>query len=153
MMMWFIQGRCPFLASFMYSLKTNPDRPTPSWQVTQRIQMVCRNYNGKQIRLRPGVFTSGITGRPVPLSGLPHLGLVRPLRLPDGVSPNVFANLAQSLTGLFHIDIMQTSGIVRLYSHYTPKVTNPIRNPNLSGFSSLSNRPIRLQVAESKKVI
>ena len=54
---------------------------------------------------------------------------------------------------LSHIDIMQASGIVRLYSHYTPKVTNPIRNPNLSGFSSLSNRPIRLQVAESKKVI
>ena len=55
---WFIQGRCPFMASFRYPLTTSPDRPNPSWQVTQRIRRMCRDYNDEQIRLRPGVSSS-----------------------------------------------------------------------------------------------
>ena len=89
------------MASFGYSLTTSADRPNPSWQVTQRIRMVRQNYNNKQIRLRPGVFTLGIIGRPIPLLALPCPGTVRPLHLPDGVGPNLFANLTQSPHGNF----------------------------------------------------
>ena len=86
------------MASFRYSLTTSLDRPNPTWQVTQRIRRECRNYNNGQIRLWPWIFLSGITGRPVPLSGLPRPNIVRPHWQLDGVSPNLFANLTQSLT-------------------------------------------------------
>jgi hypothetical protein len=98
---WFIQGRCHFMASFRNSLTTSPDRPNPSWHVTQRIQKMCRNYNDIQIRLRPGVYTSEITGRPITLHALPRRGTVRPLQRLDGVSPNLFTNLTRSLTTTF----------------------------------------------------
>ena len=63
--------------------------------------MVCWTYNGRQLRLQPRVFTFGITGRPVPLLALPRPGIVRPLQRLDGISPNLFANLTQSLTAVF----------------------------------------------------
>ena len=34
----------------------NPDWPNPSWQVTQRIQMVSRNYNDKKVKIRPEIY-------------------------------------------------------------------------------------------------
>ena len=74
-----------------YSLTTTPDQFNLSWQVTQRIQMVCR----------PRVSASGIIGRPVPLLALPRPGTVRPLWRQDGVSSNLFANLIQSLMATF----------------------------------------------------
>ena len=48
-----------------------------------------------------GITKSGITGRPVPLSGLLRPNTVRPHWRLDGVSPNLFANLTQSLTAVF----------------------------------------------------
>ena len=48
-----------------------------------------------------GITKSGITGRPVPLSGLPRPQTVRPHRQLDGVSPNLFATLIQSFTAVF----------------------------------------------------
>jgi hypothetical protein len=89
------------MASLWYSLTTCPDQLNPSWQITQRIWMVCQSYNGRQIWLRPGVFTCGIIGRPLPLLALPRLGIVRPLQRLDGVSLNLCANLTQSLTAAF----------------------------------------------------
>ena len=75
-----------------------------------------------------GVFSSGITGRLVPLSGLPRPNTVRPHWWLNGKSLNIFATLTQSVTLAFSPFSL---------SHYTPEVTNPIRNTNLCGFSSL----------------
>jgi hypothetical protein len=55
----FIRGKCSLMTPFRPSLTTNPDRPNPYWQVTQRRRKVFRNYNDKQIRLRPGILSSG----------------------------------------------------------------------------------------------
>ena len=59
------------------------------------------NVQQQQIRLRLGVFTSEITGRPVLLLALPRPKIVRPHRLPDGVCPNLFPNLTHSPHGGF----------------------------------------------------
>jgi hypothetical protein len=55
----FFRGKCSLMTPFRPSLTTNPDRPNPYWHVTQRRREVFRNYNDKQIRLQPGISSSG----------------------------------------------------------------------------------------------
>ena len=84
-------------------------------------------------------------GRPVPLLALLRPGTVRLLRQLDGVSSNLFANLTQSLMAIFsHRRYTSTRANEASLPLHTEK------NPNPSGFFSLSDRPIRLHVVESQ---
>jgi hypothetical protein len=96
-----LPGKMSLYGLFRYSLTTSPDWLNPSWQVTQRIQRVCQNYNDRQIRRRPEVFSFGIIERPIPLSGLPCQYTMRLLRRLHGVNPNLLTNLIQFLTAAF----------------------------------------------------
>ena len=144
----FILGRCPLTPPFEYILTDCPDRPNLSWRITQRFRRVSPDYNDMQIRLRPRIYSSGITKRPVPLSRLPHPKTVRPHGRLDGIS-SLSQSLPSPLRRLSHIDVMHASGIVRLHSHFTTKLTNPIRNTNLSDFSSTFDILIQLHATGS----
>ena len=54
-MIWFIRWRRPCMVRIRISLTTSPDRPNLSWQVTQRIRMVPRNYNDRKVNIRPEI--------------------------------------------------------------------------------------------------
>jgi hypothetical protein len=83
----------------------------------------------------------GITGRSVPLSGLPRPTTVRPHRRSDGVCPNLLGQNTQSLTPAFshkrYTCIRNSEVSLPLHSEMT---LNPAVSSN-PGYSSLS--PIR----------
>ena len=107
--------------------------------IRQKIRRVCRNYN--DIQTRPG--------RPVPLSELPHPDTMKPHRRLDGVSPNLFASLTQSLTAAFshrcYADIQNNEASFPLHAGSD----QPIRNLIISEISSLYDKSIWLQVARN----
>jgi hypothetical protein len=84
---------------------------------------------------------SGISGRSVPLSGLPRPTTVRPHRRSDGLGPNLLGQTTQSPTPAFshkrYIGIRNSEVFLPLHSKMT---LNPAVSSNL-GSSSLS--PIR----------
>jgi hypothetical protein len=83
----------------------------------------------------------GISGRPVPLSGLPRPATVRPHRRSDGVGPNLLGQNTQSLTSDFthkrYTGIRNSEISLPLHSEM---ILNPAASSNL-GSSSLC--PIR----------
>jgi hypothetical protein len=93
-----------------------------------------------------------ITGRPVPLSGLPRPDTVRPHRWSDGVGPNILDNLTQSLTTVFshrrYASIRNSEVSLPLHTWLgplPPGLTYPV-------FLPFPTDPIRLQVVESNYV-
>jgi hypothetical protein len=92
-----------------------------------------------------GVRRSRITGRPVPLSGLPLPATVGPHQkirwrkfkhLPQPYPALTTAIPHGSYTGIRNREVSPPTT--------TQNMVNPIRHPNLSSFSPSSDRPIRL---------
>ena len=70
------------------------------------------------------IWYSGISGRSVPLSGLPRPMAVRPLQKIGWRKSGSLPDITQSYRRLSQLNVTQTSGIMRSPSHYTPEMTS-----------------------------
>ena len=125
----FLHNRSRLVKSVLAGPTRNPD-------CILRLQR--HEYSG----FHPGIWLNGISGRSVPLSRLCRPKAMNPLKKIGCRKPGSLPDLTQSSPHVSHLDVTQTSKIMRSHSHDTPEVTSDPKSLLFWSFSSLSDGSI-----------